>query len=341
MATTGDVTRLGLVGSRTVLLVVGVGYAVVAAAGVTPDLAVRSWVYLALMVGVSLPHGGYEHVANLRGRGERLQARYLAAYVGLLGAALAVFAFAPAAGLALAVGIVAMKGGHGGLHVLGTQVDLDHLGGGLQRALAVAVRGGAVMAVPFVLHPGTFSVVSVWMVRLFGGDPASVGWAFRPDVRTAVGAAFAAAVGLHLLWGYLRARRAAGGSPAGTRGWRLETAETLLLVAFFAAVPPILAVAVYFPVWYAGRQTARLCAAGGDREIDLPAAVRSGLREASLPWVGSVLVFGATALLVPVAPSGPVAWVALYSVVVSAIAVPHVLVGSWLDRRQGIWSVAA
>jgi hypothetical protein len=38
-------------------------------------------------------------------------------------------------------------------------------------------------------------------------------------------------------------------------------------------------------------------------------------------------------------PTSAVGWVALYSVFVAAIALPHVVVGGWLDRTQGIWAV--
>jgi Brp/Blh family beta-carotene 15,15'-monooxygenase len=321
--------------SRSVLVAVAAVVAALDAAGTTPAVATQSWVYLALMLGVSLPHGGFEHVANLKGRGESFQASYLLAYVALLGATFALFAVAPIAGLAVAVAITMLKGGHGGLQVLGSVADLSHLRARWQRALAVAVRGGAVMAVPFVVFPGDFSVVAFEMVGAFAPQRAyAIGPAFAGEVRTAVGAGYAALVGVHLLVGAARADGVG-------RGWATDAFETVLLAGYFVVVPPILAVGVYFPCWYATRQVARLGADGGVERPELGRAARRFLRGAAAPWVASLAIFGAVAAAVPSPPATAVGWAALYSVVVAAIAVPHVAVGSWLDRRQGIWSVAA
>jgi len=335
MTTTDALADRCVVGSRAALVAATVGYVTAAAAGVAPGTATRSLLYLGLMIGVGLPHGGFEHAVNLRGRTGRFQLRYVGAYVVVLIAAIGAFFAAPVVGLAAAVAVVTLKSGHGGLRALAARAGLGHLRTRLQRGLAVFVRGGAVMAVPFVAHPGAFASVSVRMVALFGGSPSALAPAFRPGVRTAVAGVFGAAVAVHLA----RSR----GSVAGTeaRGFRFDALETALLVGFFAVVPPILAVGLYFPAWYATRQTARYLTAGERRRIDWRADLRSTVRRAGPPWLGALAAFGATALSAPVAPAGPVDWVALYSAVVSAVAVPHVAVGSWLDRRRGIWSAAA
>ncbi|MFB6083870.1 MAG: Brp/Blh family beta-carotene 15,15'-dioxygenase [Halorientalis sp.] len=295
--------------------------------GVTVSVRLQALAYLGLMIGISLPHGGFEHVANLRGRGESVQVRYLLAYVALICVALAVFALAPVAGLGLAIAITCLKGGFGGLHVLEATTGGDHLTSRPQRVLGALVRGGAVMVVPLVAHPGVFYMVSDYMVSLFEpGAFAEYLWLFRSPAREVLAGAYLLALATHLAWGYRRAD--AVGS------WLPEAGETLLLVTFFAVVPPILAVGVYFPCWYATRQTARLSADG----TPLRAVLARVARGAVLPWVGALALLVGLAVAIPSAPTTAVEWVALYSVFVAVIAVPHVLVGSWLDRRQGIWT---
>lgn len=314
--------------SRAVLAATTAAVGLGALAGWRPSLAAQAWAYLALMIGLGLPHGGYEHVENLLGRGAGFQWRYLAAYVGLAGAALAAFLLAPLVGFGVALTVTVLKSGHGGLAVLEETGGDDHLRTRPQRALAVAARGGAVMAVPLVAHPDQFWTIGAALLGLFGGG--DLAWLLAPATRAGLAATYSAALLAHISLGYAR-----GGGPA----WRGEAAEALLLVAFFAVVPPLLAVGLYFPVWYAGRQVARVDAAGG-----LPASRLAALgriaRRGALPWTGALAGLAATATLLPQPPGSVYGWVALYTAFVVAIAVPHVAVGSWLDRRRGIWSTA-
>jgi Brp/Blh family beta-carotene 15,15'-monooxygenase len=322
--------------SWLVLGLLTVEFALVGLADIAIPLWARAVVYLGFMIGVSLPHGGFEHVENLTGRGEGFQGRYLAAYVGLLGASLALFFVAPVVGLAVGLTVTVLKGGHGGLHVLKTVAGTDHLQSRRQRALAVFVRGGAVIAVPFVTHNGMFYMVAAYMVNVFEeGALASVDSLFGPQVQLLVGVTYGVAVLAHLGLGRWRA--------ADPSNWRVDAFETLLLVAFFAAVPPIIAIGLYFPLWYATRQTSRLAGADGGRPlsaVDLRSSLRRFAKRAALPWLGSIALLGVAALAVPNPPTGPGMWVGFYSVCIAVIALPHVVVGSWLDRKQGIWSTA-
>jgi Brp/Blh family beta-carotene 15,15'-monooxygenase len=291
-------------------------------AGTLPSLRVQSLAYLALMLGVS---------------GEQFQAEYVAGYLLLIAGSLAVFLVAPVAGLGLALAVTALKGGHGGVRVLETLTGTDHLRERLPRAVAVAVRGGAIIVVPYLVSPGEYYMVASYMVSIVEpGGLAGLYPLVELPVRAAVGGVYGALVVGHLAGGWARV--------GDTRGWRADAAETLLLVGFFAAVPPILAIGVYFPCWYATRQVARLSgAAGNGRALSgtaVTGALSRFLRRAALPWLGALAVLVGMAGVVPHPPVGAVTWMAFYSVFVSVIAVPHVVVGGWLDRRQGIWSVA-
>ncbi len=307
------------------------------AVGAVPSLRLQSLVYLALMIGVSLPHGGFEHVENLRGRGERFQLEYVVGYLLLTAGSLAIYLVAPVVGLGVALAVTALKGGHGGVRVLETVTGANHLRAPLPRAVAVAVRGGAIVVVPYLVSPGIYSMVASYMVGIVDpGGFQQLLWLFDPPVRALVGGVYAGFVVAHLAAGWVRA--------GDTSGWQADAVETLLLASFFALVPPILAIGVYFPCWYALRQVARLsgAAANGRSPASVPVsrALWGFTRRALLPWVGAVALLVGMARIVPNPPVGAVTWMALYSVFVAIIAVPHVAVGGWLDRRQGIWSVS-
>jgi hypothetical protein len=118
-----------------------------------------------------------------------------------------------------------------------------------------------------------------------------------------------------------------------------DVAETSLLVLYFTFVPMMVAVGLYFPLWYTLRQTARTTAIS---DAD-PAPDRLSLPLTWVAMVGGALVTFALAagfyVLVP-NPLGGAGWlagaVAFYTVFVCILALPHIVVGEWLDRARGI-----
>lgn len=326
-----SLSRAALVG--LVVLFGGLGVA-----GVELPMRTQAAVYLIGMVGLNLPHGGYEHVANLRRRAMRFRGRYIAAYVLLAGGFVGLFLAAPVAGLGLAVVVAALKGGGGDLHVLAATTGTSHLRRRAQRWLAFVARGGAVMAVPMVAWPGTFRGFAWLMVALVEPGALADAASFE-TVRSLVGVGYAVTVLAHLSGGFL--------TRTGDGAYVADVAETLLLITYFAVVPVVVAVGLYFPLWYSARQVARELA------VEEPATKGSDLLgEGSVvlrSW--GILVAGALAttivaagfwLLVPnpLANAGLLyGGVAFWSVFISIIALPHVVVGSLLDRTRGIWHV--
>ena len=331
--------------SRGGLLALTAAFLGARVAGITVSLPVQAAVYLLGMVAMNLPHGGFEHVDNLRRRALAFQGRYVALYLGGIAAFTALFFLAPVAGLALACTVAVLKGGHGGLAVMDATYGTDHIEGRLQRALAVAVRGGAVMVVPLVAWPGTFHAFSSVMVGIFEpGGLAPVAEYFTVT-RPLFAGGYAALVLAHLALGYRRAGL--------SRSYLADAGETLLLVAYFVAVPVVLAVGLYFPLWYSARQVARAAAVEGSAPVEGDGGALAVLEadDSRLAALGAwgVMIAGAAVtgtlavgfwLLSP-QPLGGASLlpglVAFWSVFVSIIALPHVVVGSWLDGDRGIW----
>jgi Brp/Blh family beta-carotene 15,15'-monooxygenase len=329
--------------SRAALAGLVLLFAVARLFGTTVSLRTQAAVYLVGMVALNLPHGGYEHVANLRRRATRFRGRYVAAYLLLAGAFVGLFLVAPVLGLALAITVAVLKGGGGDLYVLRATTGTGHLRTRAQRLLAVVARGGAVMAVPIVAFPATFRTFSSLMVAMV--DPGGLaGVAGYFDVtRPLIGGLYGGAVLAHLGLGFRRR--------PGTGAWAADAAETLLLVTYFAVVPVVVAVGLYFPCWYSARQVARELAVDetvGDAP-DLFGGRDAGTGTIALrAW--SVLIVGALATAAVAAafwvvvpnplPEPPLLGaVAFWSVFISVVALPHVVVGSVLDRTRGIWHV--
>ena len=327
--------RTAIGASRAALLLLTVGFAGLYAAGTEVPLRTQMIAYLVGMVALNLPHGGYEHFSNLRRRGVPFGARYVVLYLGVVAGFVGLFVVAPLPALALAFGTAVAKGGHGGLRAMDALVGTDHLTTRPQRALAALVRGGAVMIVPAVFWTETFYDFTGIMLSVFGGQLAGPAASSPETFTTFLGGAYGAAVLAHL----------GGGLVTGGlgRSWLLDAAETLLLVAYFAFVPVVVAIGLYFPLWYSLRQSARSMVVERERP--------SRTEGVSVVVAWGVLVVGAlvtatvAAVLWTVAPN-PLAGgallpgaVAFYTIFVCVIALPHVVVGEWLDFNRGIWHV--
>ena len=314
--------------------------AVLVAAAALPAIP-ETYRYLPLVASAVLfgmPHGAGDYVVYPRATAGRVTARGVAAVVALYallgGAYLAAWFLAP---VPAAVGFVLLTWfhwGQGDLYVLRDLFGVDHLDSLAGQALAVLVRGGLPMLVPLLGFPERYRAVVDTFVAPFGASTGTW-WLFSPAGRLALGVGFALATVLALARGWARA--------GDRRGWRLDAAETGLLWVFFLAVPPVLAVGVYFCLWHSVRHIARVVllepgavAALADRRWGRPLG-RFAL-EAAVP---TALALALIAGLWAVAP--PAATVAgatgLYLVGIAVLTLPHTVVVTALDRAQGIWSL--
>ncbi|WP_436901838.1 Brp/Blh family beta-carotene 15,15'-dioxygenase [Halovenus halobia] len=328
-----QIEQLPITASRLLLLALTVGFAAATAVGVEMPVRTQLLVYLAGMVGLNLPHGGYEHFTNLRHRGLPFGARYVAIYIFAVAGFIGLFLVRPAIALAIAFATAVAKGGHGDLHVMDAVVGSDHLQYRGQRALAALVRGGAVMIVPLLFWRPIYIGYSQLMVSLF--DPAAMG---TVATRIEAGApilltGYAIALGAHIVGGYLT-----GGLSAD---WLRDVGETLLLVAYFAVVPVIISIGLYFPLWYSLRQSGRSAVAhraepnsglsiGAIWGVFMAGAFTTGLVAAGL-WLVAPNPLGVGTLLGGL--------VGFYTIFICVVAMPHVVVGQWLDSDRGIWYV--
>jgi beta-carotene 15,15''-monooxygenase, Brp/Blh family len=327
--------RVTITGSRVALGAVAVAFGIAADLGATPGFQTQMIIYLVGMVALNLPHGGYEHFTNLRDRGIPFGGRYVGLYAGFIAAFVGLFLVAPTIALGLGFATAVAKGGHGDLRVMDALVGTDHLQSRPQRWLAALIRGGVVMVVPLVFWTDTFYSFTMLMISVFGVDAAGlITGSSLPIVRT-LGGLFAVGVVAHVGLGF-----AAGGA---CRSWVQDTVETLLLIVYFAVVPVVVSIGLYFPLWYSVRQSGRSIAVSrrSDETADgLPVWMAWGA------LVGGAFVTASVAAGLWVVAPNPLAQmsllpglVAFYTIFICVIALPHVVVGEWLDFGRGIWHV--
>ena len=136
--------------------------------------------------------------------------------------------------------------------------------------------------------------------------------------------------------GYHRAR-----SRGGRAAWREDAFETVLLAAYFAFVPPLPAVGLYFCLWHSARFVARLMLLDGAsplREGRLVPALAYFFRDAAPLTAVALGLLVALYFAVPGAGNGAAALLALYLVLISTLTLPHVAIVLWMDRKEGLFS---
>ncbi|MGM0387220.1 MAG: Brp/Blh family beta-carotene 15,15'-dioxygenase [Natrinema limicola] len=308
----------------------------------SPPLAYQ-YVPLALSVVVlGLPHGAVDHLVLPRARGDPVTSRSLG-FVGglylLVGAAYAtVWFLAPAVAFVLFILVTLVHWGQGDVYALLALVRADHLETRASRLLALVVRGGLPMLVPLIAFPTQYAFVAETLVGLFDPDAAAaLEPAFSQPVRAAVAIGFGSLVASAMVLGFAR-------TSGGDRGpWIIDTAETIGLVAYFAIVPPILAIGLYFCFWHSLRHILRAMlvdpAAGAALERGaIGAASRRFARDAAPLTAGGLLVLVGIGLSVPRTPATVPDVLALYLVTIAVLTLPHVVIVTLLDREQRLWS---
>jgi Brp/Blh family beta-carotene 15,15'-monooxygenase len=337
------VSSLDAATRRTLRPALAVGWVAVALAtlpallGVELSATLRYAPLVASVLVVGLPHGAIDIVALPRTVSGRVTPRWLAV-VGALylvpGAAYALAWFAwPAAAAVAFVALTWLHWGQGDLYALVELVDADHLGTPARNAATLAVRGGLPMLVPLLGHPETYAAVVETFARPFGGrvDVLAI---LTPDVRLALGVAFAAVTVLTL------AITRRGTTDRGA--WRLDAGETLLLWAFFLVTPPVFAIGVYFCLWHSVRHVARAATVdSGSRDAlaagELGRPLWRFARDAAPLTVAALALLAGLWVVVPNRPATLAGATGFYLAFVAMLTLPHVAVVFWMDAAQGIW----
>lgn len=330
------------------LFVVVAGAALV---GVTPSIEIGFLAILVSLLVVGLPHGAVDHLLVQRlspaTSGDSFVShpyvRVGLLYLVLGGVYLACWFLAPAASFAAFILLTWFHWGLGDLYSVVAFTGGSHLRTRFQKVLTAAVRGAIPMLVPLVFHPGQYQQVATLVVGSV--DTAAAGGlppVFSPASRLVVAGVVGALVLGSLTLGFVRATQPAA-APGALRGWRIDAGETLLLVGFFAAVPPVLAIGLYFPLWHSLRHVLRVeridpVAGSALSAGRLWSALRSFAREAAPLTAVALLGFAGLFVALPAATRSVEGLVAVYLVLLSVLTLPHTVVVAWGDWHEGLWS---
>mgnify|MGYP006293000811 CR=1 FL=1 len=285
-------------------------------------------------VFLGMPHGALDGVVVARLIGEPLFSRrvlgLLTAYLGVSTLVVGGWSVAPLVAFALFIGITWFHWGQGDLaHMVVARSDA-HLDTRYRRVTAVLARGAIPMLAPMVWFPEEYRATYAACVAPFAGELPSMGIGWEAASLVA-GIGLSALVGLHVL--AVAPRVFTAGRQVATDLLELGT-----LVAFFATVPAILAVGIYFCLWHSTRHIYRVAIGGGPpgEPIRWEDIGRTFIDSAPLTLLALLLcgLLGYSALG---EGAGGLDWLGIYLVAISALTVPHVMVILWLDRVESVW----
>lgn len=340
-------------------LTIGCGVFVALFGGVIP-VWLQYLPFAASLLLFGLPHGALDQFVPSRLRGRPATIRSVSAVVVLyavLGSAVfLLWSVAPILAFALFIAGTWFHWGQGDLYILSSLEAPAYLASRLRRSLVVVIRGGLPMLIPLLAAPDVYHRVMINAAGIFAppGDTSSVGqtsalraidFVFEPSARLVLGTAFVLTVAVYLALASPR-----NPTPALRGAWRRDVVEILLLATFFAIVPAVLAIGLYFCLWHAIRHIVRLQllhrpsrAALSQRRIRpallwfmrdsaLVTGIALGLLVAlyfifmpahTLPATGSRTDSDASGSLL-----------GLYLVLISALTLPHTVIVSFMDHRQ-------
>lgn len=286
---------------------------------------------------LGLPHGALDHLAPSRVTGKRLGIKvmvfFLVGYLLMVGLFLGLWWVVPAVGFVIFILMTLLHWGQGDLHALlafGTGRDASRP----SRLLTLVARGSLPMLVPLVAFPADYELAAVTIVEVFGGTAEQLAWAFSANLRSGVVILLGGLLSLHISLLYLDLPK---------KAFWYAAAETLTLVAFFAFVPAFFAVGLYFCLWHASRHIARLMLLDPESErafaagkVGLP-LIRFG-KQALPMTLGALLLLSGLYIALP--QTNLLDSLGLYLALIAALTLPHMIVVTWMDWQEGVWSAA-
>lgn len=298
---------------------------------------------LVSVIFLGLPHGALDHrmpeiVTQQRSNWQRMSA-FILGYVALMLPILGLWVLSPALGFVFFILLTLWHWGTADLHTLLHIQGIRFIGSRWSRASVAMVRGSLPMLVPLLFFPHDYYRAASDITALFTDVTASnLVWLTSANTQYVVGLVLLGLISLMTVDTFIHATK--GGQ---LREWLVFTAETMILIVYFATVPPYLAIGLYFCIWHAARHIARIIAFEGLPDANalhsrwVRRAYGRFMKSAMPLTLVSILFLVGLYGVVPKSPNSLLSLISLYLVLISALTFPHSLVVSWMDHVEGLW----
>ena len=304
------------------------------------------WELIPLIVSgivLGMPHGAIDPFMPRLLFGQRATwprfLLFLLIYGLLFGLVIALWSYMPLLGFTAFILMTWWHWGTADLQALLDIAGVRFLAGRGLRVVTALVRGGMPMLVPLIFFPEIYLLTAQQMGAVF--DVAiGIEMAALLALRVPLAISF---VLLNILLLAVTFRAAVVEQQSHL--WLRLLAENALLFLFFAVVPSFLAVGLYFCIWHSLRHIIRVELGDKRSEAMLDQGAFVGVlwrftRKTSGITAISLLGLGLLYFLVPGQPDNPLAYTALYLVLIAALTFPHTILVTGMDVLDGVWSSA-
>ncbi len=314
--------------------------------GVEVPLSVQLIPLAVSVVAFGLPHGAVDHLVPFRVLRQsptpRRMTAFLLAYILPVGVVLALWFVFPLGAFVFFILMTWWHWGLGDLHAVLAFHRADFIASRGTQIMTAVLRGALPMLVPLLAFPLDYRLALESITGAFGAAGiGSLEVLFTASFRLVLAGVLFNLASFTLLATFSDAMEQDAGL-----AWAITAGEVALLFAFFALVPPFLAIGLYFCLWHSLRHIARLMLLDEPARESLqagrmvPALARFGRLAAPLTVVALGFLAGLY-WLVPARPDDLLAGVGLYLALIAALTLPHTLLVMWLDASQRLWQTSA
>lgn len=307
----------------------------------SPFLSEVSYSYQAIpfllsMVFLGLPHGAMDHIVPRMLEGvskKKSVASIVLVYMVLGGLYAVLWLLSPILSLGLFILLTWFHWGQGDLYIL-REFGFERLtDSSLFRTCSLILRGGIPMLVPFIAHPEQYIWFLSSLLERFSTE-VIIGDLLTADLRLVLLTFLGTLTAANFLKGFLRTS-----TQEDLKIWLYDNFEILLLWIFFIALPPLLALGIYFCFWHSVRHLARLSLVEDSRMRrniiagDWLNYLKKLGRNTIMITTISLLIFAFLSLFL-IKDYTVLSVVAAYLVFISVVTLPHTIVVTWMDYRE-------
>lgn len=285
---------------------------------------------------LGLPHGGVDHLIPRRSNIGITKIQVIVLYAILMILYGLFWYLNPVASVLLFILITWAHWGQGDLYVYEEITDSAYFLGYTDKILHIIIRGSLPMFVPLVFHKDRYEeVISKMSSLIFENSNIEI----TQETITSVSILLLIVFSLYcaILIYNMKTSEYEQIQYFGT-----DIVEVLLLTLYFAIVPPILAIGIYFCVWHSLRHIIRII--GTSNDLSKPFRpklffqhIGDFTRDSMLATIVSVLIAVIMFLFLSTNNYTLLAILGVYLVLISLLTPPHFVVVTLMDRNDDIW----
>lgn len=300
-----------------------------------PDIVLYTpFILSALFLG--LPHGAVDHIIPNKINSKYKSSQIVILYLILMTLYLILWYLEPVLSAIIFIIITWIHWGQGDLYVYDSVLNSNHIVGNLQKVLHIIIRGALPMFVPLYFYRPRYVEIIKSMSEMVAEN---VNIIISQSVVLSTTFLLICLAAIYILISLYRLFES---NWTGKYTFFADITEISILLLYFAIVPPVLAIGVYFCLWHSLRHIVRII----DIETDMSSSFELRRFITDMRWfarksipttVISLLLLTGLFFYMSSGNYGIVSMLSVYLIVIAILTPPHFLVVVLMDKKDNIW----